>query len=331
MWPLRPTEQSQPADPGEVDVTFDEEVDDEDITANDVDDLFARLRSQNDEIVDDDEGGATDTGGGQPYLPAPFAGRDEALTPLIVSCGRKLKRVLADEQNDVLDRLRAKQAVRSIDALLAGVDEQVSREFGVITVDLSGAATAARSRGRPATPPQVRRRCPGRGPGNARRRSGPAVARPACRRDRGRRRRQRRAHQAGAGDLPGWKTKRIDDELDNVLRQAYGRGALGAAATGTPIRWASTRRSVPARIARTTACRARSGGHGVSHRTRLRPGPHRLPLRDRPRRLNGPAKRSSVEVPTTRAESWSMCLRLPDAVHDEARSLERSPPLRSLG
>ena len=55
-----------------------------------------------------------------------------------------------------------------------------------------------------------------------------------------------------------WKTKRIDDELDDLLRHAYGRGALAAVATGTPSAGCSTRRSVRARIARTTRCRARS-------------------------------------------------------------------------
>ena len=120
MCPTEASEQSEPADAGEADLNSTEEVDDDDITANDVDDLFARLRSQNDEIADDDDGAATDAATGQPHPPAPFAVRDEALTPLIVSSGRKLKRVLADEQNDVLDRLRAKQAVRSIDDLLAG-------------------------------------------------------------------------------------------------------------------------------------------------------------------------------------------------------------------
>ena len=58
--PTEASEQSEPADAGEADLNSTEEVDDDDITANDVDDLFARLRSQNDEIADDDDGAATD-------------------------------------------------------------------------------------------------------------------------------------------------------------------------------------------------------------------------------------------------------------------------------
>ena len=34
-----------------------------------------------------------------------------------------------------------------------------------------------------------------------------------------------------------WKTKRIDDELDDLLRNAYGRGAFAAIAEGQPVRW----------------------------------------------------------------------------------------------
>jgi hypothetical protein len=34
-----------------------------------------------------------------------------------------------------------------------------------------------------------------------------------------------------------WKTKRIDDELDDLLRHAYGRGAFAAIATGQSVRW----------------------------------------------------------------------------------------------
>ncbi len=35
-----------------------------------------------------------------------------------------------------------------------------------------------------------------------------------------------------------WKTRRIDDELDDLLRHAYGRGAFAAIAKGQPVRWA---------------------------------------------------------------------------------------------
>jgi hypothetical protein len=34
-----------------------------------------------------------------------------------------------------------------------------------------------------------------------------------------------------------WKSQRIDEHLDDVVRTAFGRGALAATADGQPIRW----------------------------------------------------------------------------------------------
>ena len=117
-----------------------EEVDDDEITANDVDDLFARLRSES--VPAAAPGGDVDESAGETTEPDPFELRDEALTPLIVSSGRKLKRVLADEQNDVLERLRGKTAVRSADDLLPDAEEHAARYFGAISTELGAAVTA---------------------------------------------------------------------------------------------------------------------------------------------------------------------------------------------
>ena len=38
-----------------------------------------------------------------------------------------------------------------------------------------------------------------------------------------------------------WKTKHIDDELDDLMRHAYGRGAFAAVAIGTPSAGSSIR------------------------------------------------------------------------------------------
>ena len=56
-----------------------EEVDDDEITANDVDDLFARLRSANEETTTE---GSVDAETEVPARPTAFEQRDEALTPL---------------------------------------------------------------------------------------------------------------------------------------------------------------------------------------------------------------------------------------------------------
>jgi hypothetical protein len=221
-----------------VDAEIDEdEVDDDDITANDVDNLFARLRSESAEgepVTD-----ATDAAPETPAAPTPFEVRDEALTPLIVSSGRKLKRVLADEQNDVLDKLRGKKAVRAIDDLLPAADEQSSRYFDALAGDLRAAAAAgAASIGTADDAASV---------------VDDGVIAPV--------------REALASDLVGplrdrlltgieavdgdneeltkkaraiyreWKTRRIDDVLDDLLRHAYSRGACSAFGDGQLVRW----------------------------------------------------------------------------------------------
>ena len=78
----------------------------------------------------------------------PFEQRDADLTPLIVSAARKLKRVLADEQNEVLEALRRNEPVRALDALLPSVGDHVARYGGAISDDLLGAAQAGAATGR---------------------------------------------------------------------------------------------------------------------------------------------------------------------------------------
>ena len=222
---------------GGTDVVVGDEVDDDDITANDVDDLFARLRSESGPGSPDDA--ATEEVTTEPAEPTPFEVRDEALTPLIVGSGRTLKRVLADEQNDVLDRLRSKQAVRTIDDVLPAADEHVSRYFDALSADLRAAAVAgAGSIDAPSdTPASIDDTVL-------------APTREALARDLVQPLRER----IGAGieavdgdneDLTKkvravyreWKTRRIDDGLDDLLRQAYSRGTGAAIAEGQPVRW----------------------------------------------------------------------------------------------
>ena len=68
--------------------------------------------------------------------------RDEALVPLIVGGARKLKRVLADEQNGVLDLLRQKQPVTQLDDLIGDLDEHVETYAAALRDELLDAAIA---------------------------------------------------------------------------------------------------------------------------------------------------------------------------------------------
>ena len=74
--------------------------------------------------------------------PARFAERDEALSGLVVTMARKLKRVLADEQNNVLEHLRGKRSSLEMDAILGTVEEQAARYAVSVAEDTMTAASA---------------------------------------------------------------------------------------------------------------------------------------------------------------------------------------------
>ncbi|HAP77839.1 MAG TPA: hypothetical protein DCR14_17375, partial [Acidimicrobiaceae bacterium] len=73
---------------------------------------------------------------------SPFGRRDAAITPLIVAAARKLKRVLADEQNDVLHALRRPDAAHSLHALVPAAGEHVERYANAVIEELRHAALA---------------------------------------------------------------------------------------------------------------------------------------------------------------------------------------------
>lgn len=74
--------------------------------------------------------------------PARFAERDEALSGLVVTMARKLKRVLADEQNNVLEHLRGKRSSLEMDAFLGTIDEHATRYAVSVAEDTMSAASA---------------------------------------------------------------------------------------------------------------------------------------------------------------------------------------------
>ena len=115
-----------------------------------VDDLFARLRASSSETVARDvlageavastdsdsaaeasdgaaDGSSGSAAGSSATLTtaagsAAIARRKAALAPIRTALARQLKRVLADEQNDVLDRLRQRNASIAVDAVLGPVE-----------------------------------------------------------------------------------------------------------------------------------------------------------------------------------------------------------------
>ncbi len=230
-----PTPEEEPGPDAEV-VPFPtpDEIDDDDISAGDVDDLFARLRAGQPEPVDEattaDEPVADDT------PETPFQQRDAALVPLIVGAARKLKRVLADEQNEVLDALRRKEPVRDLDILVPWSSEQSGRYAEAIATELTDAAEAGAASVPGGTSTDV-------GPvlDPVRERLAADLVAPL-------RERLERAVVDGDGDNDAiskrargvyreWKTKRIDEQLDDIFRLAYCRGAIAAFEAGTLVTW----------------------------------------------------------------------------------------------
>jgi DivIVA domain-containing protein len=230
MIPSRPIGEATSVD--DVVVRTPEEVDDDDdVTATDVEALFAKLRAvptePEPEVTDDVD--VEDT---------PFAARDAALTPLIVAAGRKLKRVLADEQNEVLDALRRNEPVGDIDALVSAAGEQAARYADAITVELiaaveAGVASVGVEREVDVGPD---------GPLAAvRDQLADDVVTPLRERlDRsvadGEQVNEAIAKQA-RGVYREWKTQRIDEHLDDLFRLAYCQGAFHALGSGSAVAW----------------------------------------------------------------------------------------------
>ena len=110
-----------------------------------VDDLFARLRAARVPAEAAPEPGhPTELDAEGEGLVSVFTEREMALEPLVRELGRGLKRALADEQNEVLDRLRRSQP-RSADELLLDADAHAARWAGVAESILAEAASAGAS------------------------------------------------------------------------------------------------------------------------------------------------------------------------------------------
>ena len=236
-----------------------------------VDDLFARLRaaraesvveraqqadSDNDEETDTDETVSLtiieDIAVFQTSPEAPvveealddtlFGQRDASLTPIIVACARRLKRVLADEQNEILHALRRNEPVRTIDTMLPWQTEQAARYAAAITAELEKAALMGAASIDKGTMKEHRADINRAGATKAAIEAlTDTIVVPL-------RERLERAVADAAGDntelantvrglYREWKTQRIDEHLDDVARAAFGRGALAAVVPGTRVCW----------------------------------------------------------------------------------------------
>jgi cell division septum initiation protein DivIVA len=104
-----------------------------------VDDLFARLKQTNTAEV---------ARTSKPKVVVPkvdqgvFDHRDEVLEPIMVLITRKMKRVLADEENSILTYLQGKKSVVALEKVLPSADEHLQMYVEALTEDLISAAMA---------------------------------------------------------------------------------------------------------------------------------------------------------------------------------------------
>jgi hypothetical protein len=171
-----------------------------------------------------------------------FGRRDAELTPLIVSAARKLKRVLADEQNEVLHVLRSAKVAVTLDDLLPSSAEHVRHYADAVDEEVRAAAMAgATSIGQGTRKEHTRAIKQGNALQPAIHALDSSIVQPL-------RDRLERAVADAGGDnqelativravYREWKTQRIDEHLEDVARTAFGRGALVALAPGTPVCW----------------------------------------------------------------------------------------------
>jgi hypothetical protein len=221
-----------------------------------VDDLFAKLRAARTQGVAERatttaadpapvaaaEPVAVAPDGHDGHDDTPFTRRDDALAPLVTAAARKLKRALADEQNEVLHVLRGRQQVGHIANLVGEEAAHIARYAEAITGELTAAAVAgALSMGAGATAAQkdVKRSA-------AVDRAVAALADDIIRPLRDRLERCVATADGDRDELSSlvrpvyreWKNQRIDEHLDDVARVAFGHGALAGVAPGTSICWA---------------------------------------------------------------------------------------------
>ena len=172
--------------------------------------------------------------------PARFEERNEELSPVVVAMARKLKRVLADEQNTVLGHVRAKKTSLDIDAVLGTEAEHSARYATAVAEDSMAAASAGAKSVKAAG-------------GSSRRVTQKAIAAHAVSAITaglvaGFREDARIAIGEAEGDrdvLLGlirdvyrtWKTERIDSHVDDIACSSYSHGAYLALEPGSRITW----------------------------------------------------------------------------------------------
>ena len=169
-----------------------------------------------------------------------FEARNEVLIPVIVAMSRMAKRVLADEQNQVLDILRGKPVVRSIEVLVGSRTEHAGRYVASLK-NLLGEAALAGARSLADDPEsalvhRIETQLP-----LIHEFVASGIVDPL------RERLERSLSQSSDSNAElaslvrlvyrEWKNHFIDDHMDDVALTAYGRGAAAVLTPGMRVCW----------------------------------------------------------------------------------------------
>ena len=159
-----------------------------------------------------------------------FAKRDEVLAPIVVAMSRKLKRVLADEENEVLEYLRGKKNALTVDAMVGEQEVHAKRYGDAISEDVMAAAKgAAKSAKVTDVIPTVDVLI------------GVQLVKPL------RDRLAKAIEQNGTdrvamakalrGVYRQWKSQHIDEQVDDIACLSYSRGFFAGVKPGTQVCW----------------------------------------------------------------------------------------------
>ena len=204
-----------------------------------VDDLFARLKQTNTAEV------ARTT---KPKVVVPkvdqgvFDHRDEVLEPIMLLITRKMKRVLADEENSMLTYLQGKKSVVALEKVLPSADEHLQMYVEALSEDLISAAMAGAQSLSKSLKADLRKRVTRSAVMQVVSRTmDESTVRPL-------REKIQRAVEQSNGDREEMsnlirsvyremKMQRVEQQVSDIVRMAYSRGAYLVLDQGTQVCW----------------------------------------------------------------------------------------------
>lgn len=173
-------------------------------------------------------------------IATPFELRDAALAPVIVAMSRKLKRDLADEQNEVLDILRGKLSVKTLDAIVGPKADHSARMIEALEASLKASALAGAKSLSDAADKDLQKMVATQMAAINEYVIATVVV-PL-------RERLSRSISQASGDnaeltslvrlvYREWKNQHVDTQVDNIAQTSFGRGAFAALTPGMKVCW----------------------------------------------------------------------------------------------